>query len=80
MGQVKQFWSLGVMITEYGRNDVEIITRIGMAKDAFNKRRELLTQTMYRKLKKNIFNEVVGSAASYCSETWTMTENEIDRL
>ena len=38
--------SLGAMITEDGRYDVQRKTRIGMAKDAFNKRRELLTQTM----------------------------------
>ena len=41
--QVKKFIYLGAMITEDGRCDVEIKTRIGMAKDAFNKRRELLT-------------------------------------
>ena len=39
--QVKKFRYLGVIITEDGRCDVEIKTRIGMAKDAFNKRREL---------------------------------------
>ena len=43
MEQVKKFRYLGAMITEDGRYDVEIKTRIGMAKDAFNKRRELLT-------------------------------------
>ena len=34
-----------------------------MAKYAFNKRREVLTQTMDRKLKKKINNVVVWSAA-----------------
>ena len=42
--QVKKFRNLGPMITEVGRCYVEIKTRIGMAKDAFNKRREQLTQ------------------------------------
>lgn len=51
MGQVKKFWYLGAMIKEDGRYDVEIKTRIGMTKDAFSKRRELLTQTMGRKFK-----------------------------
>ena len=36
--QVKKFRYLRVIITEDGRCDVEIKTKIGMAKDAFNKR------------------------------------------
>ena len=48
------------MITEDGRCDVEIKTRIGMAKDAFNKRRDLLTQRMDRKLKKIIIKALYG--------------------
>ena len=51
-----------------------------MAKDAFNKRRELLTQRMDRKLKKKIIKAVVWSVALNGSETWTMRKNEIDRL
>ena len=50
---------IGAMITEDGRCDVEIKTRIGVAKDAFNKRRELLTQRMDRNLKKKIIKAVV---------------------
>ena len=57
--QVKKFRYLGAMIKEDSRCDVEIKTRIGMAKDAFNKRRELLTQRMNRKLKNKIIKEVV---------------------
>ena len=48
------------MITEDGRCDVEIKTRIGMAKDALNKRRELLTQRMDRTLKKKIIKALCG--------------------
>ena len=61
--QVKKIRYLGAMITEDGRCDVEIKTRIGMAKDVFNKRRELLTQRMDRKLKKKIIKAVVWSVA-----------------
>ena len=57
--------------------DVEIKTRIGMAKDAFNKRRELLSQRMDRKLKKKIIKAVVWSGALYGSETWTMRKDEM---
>ena len=62
--QVKKFRYLGVIITEDGRCDVEIKT-IGMAKGAFNKRRELLSQRMDRKLKKKIIKAVVWSVALY---------------
>ena len=64
----------------YDRYNVEIKTRIGMTKDAISKGRELLTQTMDTKLKNKIIRAVVWSAARHCSETWTMRENEIDRL
>ena len=65
--QVKQFRCLGVIITEDGRCDVEIKTRIGMAKDAFNKRRGLLSQRMERKLKKKIIKAV---QCVQCSVIW----------
>ena len=51
-----------------------------MAKYAFNKRTEVLTQTMDRKLKKKIIRAVAWSATWHSSETWTMRENEFDRL
>ena len=51
-----------------------------MAKDAFNKRRELLSQRMDRKLKKKIIKAVVWSVALYGLETWTMRKDEIDKL
>ena len=55
------------MITEDGRCEVEIKTRIVMAKDAFIKRRELLTQRMDRKLKKKIIKALCGRE---CSVIW----------
>ena len=78
--QVKKFRYLGVIITVDDRCDVEIETRIGMAKDAFNKRRELLSQRMDRKLKKEIIKAVVWSGALYGLETWTKRKDEIGRL
>ncbi len=42
--QVSKFKYLGAWITEDGRCKTEIRTRIGMAKDAFSKRKELLTR------------------------------------
>jgi hypothetical protein len=42
--QVKRFKYLGSLIAEDGRCIEEVKQRIGMVKDAFNKRRELLTK------------------------------------
>ena len=46
MEQVEKFRYLGVIITEDGRCDAMVDGRNGMAKDAFNKIRELLSQRM----------------------------------
>src|SRR6267154_2473762 len=42
--QVKSFKYLGSIITEDGRSDVDVKSRIAMAKDAFNQRKEFLTK------------------------------------
>src|SRR6476469_9048658 len=44
--QVSKFRYLGSLISEHGRCLDDIKTRIGMAKDAFNKRKELLTRNI----------------------------------
>ncbi len=48
-----------------------------MAKDAFNKRKELLRRNMSLKLKKMIVVTVVWSVALYGCETWTLKKEEI---
>ena len=50
--QVKSFKYLGSIITEDGRSDVDVKSRITMAKDAFNQRKELLTKGLSRTLKR----------------------------
>ena len=67
------------MITEDSRCDVEIKQELEWRKMR-STREELLTQRMDRKLKKKIIKAVVWSGALYGLETWTMRENEIDRL
>jgi len=52
--QVAQFRYLGSLITDNGSCSKEIKARIGMAKTAFNRRRELLTRGISRKVKKKI--------------------------
>jgi len=48
--QVTKFKYLGAWITEDGRNETEVKSRIAMANAAFNDRKELLTKSL--KLKK----------------------------
>src|SRR5258708_24765701 len=51
-----------------------------MAKDAFNKRRELLRRNMSLGTKKRIIKAVVWSVALYGCETWTMKKDTTQRL
>src|SRR6476619_849028 len=55
--QVKQFRYLGSLITEEGTCIAEIKSRIAMAKDAFNKRREMMTNRLSKELKKKIIRK-----------------------
>ena len=50
--QVAQFCYLGSLITDNGSCSKEIKARIGMAKTAFYRRRELLTRGISRKVKR----------------------------
>ena len=63
--QVDRFKYLGSMITAGGRCESEIRIRIGMAKDAFGKRKELLAQKMNISLKKGMIKTIVWSVALY---------------
>jgi hypothetical protein len=78
--QVSKFKYLGSLITADGRCEAEIKARIGMAKDAFSKRKELLTQKMSKEVKKRIVKSVVWSVALYGAETWTLKKEEMRRL
>ena len=78
--QVKQFRYLGALISEDGTSEAEVRTRIAMAKDAFNKKRELLTKRMSTSLKTRVIKTVVWSTALYGSETWTLKQAERNRL
>src|ERR1051325_1373498 len=77
--QVTKFKYLGAMITEDGRSLANVKVRIGMAKEAFNKRKELLTKRMSKALKKKIVKAIVWPVALYGCETWTPRKKEIDR-
>jgi len=78
--QVKSFKYLGSIITEDGRSDVDVKSRIAMAKDAFNQRKDLLTRGLSRTLKKRMVKVLVWPVVLYGCETWTLLQDEINRL
>lgn len=78
--QVTKFKYLGSYISEDGRCEEEIRVRIGVAKEAFSKRKELLTKKMSKKLKKRIIKTIIWSVALYAAETWTLRKVDIRRV
>src|SRR5437867_8793438 len=79
--QVKSFKYLGSVITEDGRSHSDVIkVRIAMAKDAFNKRKELLTKGLSMTFKKRMVKVLVLPVVLYGCETWTLLQDEINRF
>ena len=78
--QVSKFRYLGSLISEDGRCLDDVKKRIGMAKDAFNKRKELLTRSIRVDLRKRLVKTLVWPVVLYGCETWTMRKEEINRL
>src|SRR6478609_11429270 len=78
--QVSKFRYLGSIISEDGRCLDDVKTRIGMAKDAFKKRKELLTRSIREDLRKRLVKTLVWSVVLYGCETWTMRKEEINHL
>src|SRR6476469_9289562 len=58
----------------------DVKTRIGMEKDAFNKRKELLTRSIRVDLRKRLVKTLVWPVVLYGCETWTMRKEEINCL
>src|SRR6266516_925172 len=67
--QVKGFKYLGSVITEDGRSHNDVKIRIAIAKDAFNKRKEILMKRMSMRLKKRMVKVVVWPLVLYVCET-----------
>ena len=78
--QVAKFKYLGSIIEADGRCEGEIKARIGMGKDAFGKRKELLSRKMSRDVKKKIIKTIVWSVTLYGAETWTLRQEDRRRL
>src|SRR6478609_1002243 len=78
--QVSKFRYLGSLISEYGRCLDDVKTRIGMAKDAFNQRKEVLTRSISVDVRKRMVKTFVWPVVLYGCERWTMRKEEINRL
>src|SRR5580698_1937762 len=78
--QVKTFKYFGVIMTENGSCIEEVKARIGMAKAAFNKTRELVTKGLIIELKKMLVKTLIWPVALYGCETWTMKQQIVDKL
>ena len=70
--QVTSYRYLGV--TEHGRSEVEIKTRIAMAKKAFWKMKEVTRGQVNLTARKRILNCYVFSVLKYGCESWTWTK------
>ena len=78
--QVRNFKYLGSTLSDDSRYDTGIKIRIALAKEAFSKRKELLTKRFSRRVKKKLIKTLVWTTLSYGSETWTLRKDEIRRL
>ena len=78
--QVKSFKYLGSTLTEDGRCEKEVKIRIALAKEAFSKRKVLLTKSFRKETKKKLVKTLVWTTLLYGSETWTLRKEEIRRL
>jgi len=67
--QVESFKYLGAILSEDGRSLNDVKTRIALAKDAFNKRKELLTKGLSRTLKTRLVKVLVWPVVLYGCET-----------
>ena len=78
--QVSSFKYLGSVISEDGRCLLDVKTRIALAKVAFNKRKDLLSKGLSKKLKKRMVKVLIWPVVMYGCETWTLLQDEIDKL
>jgi len=80
VGQVANFTYIASFISNDGRSIIDIKTRIALAKEAFNKRKDLLTKQLSKQLKKRMIRILVWPVALYGRETWTLRKAEVDKL
>src|SRR5207244_6031691 len=67
-------------MTDDGRCENEINSRIVQAKEAFGDRKELLTKSLEKSTKVKIVKTLVWTKLLYGSETWTLKKEDIRKL
>jgi len=70
--QVKKFKYLKFELTEDGTYDKEVKIRVAMAKEAFTRRKELLSKNMIIAVKKKFVKRLVWPVAPNGWGTWAM--------
>ena len=78
--QVKSFKYLGHNITEDGRCETEIKSRIAQAKTAFSNRKELLTKGFKKDTKIKIIKTLIWSVLLYGSEKRALRKEGIRKI
>jgi len=78
--QVDSFKYLGCTISSDMTCGHEVKIRIAMAKEAFNRRRNVFCGPLDKDLRKRLVECLVWSVALYGAETWTLRRNEEKRL
>ena len=78
--QVTSFRYLGALISEDGRCIQDVTGRVVIGKEAFSKRKELLTKSLDLGIRKRMVKVLVWPAVLSGCETWTMRKEEMDRL
>ncbi|KAI5644176.1 reverse transcriptase (RNA-dependent DNA polymerase) domain-containing protein [Phthorimaea operculella] len=78
--QVKKFTYLGSIIEEAGRSDMEIRTRIAIAKKAFTSNRYIYSSKIGINIRKKLIKTYIWSVALYGSESWNITKKDKDHL
>ena len=78
--EVDEFKYLGSMLTTDGSSQTEIRKRIAMGKQAFMKRKSLLTKSFKLNLKKRIIKTTIWSVMLYGCETWTIKAIDVQKI
>jgi len=71
---------LGSLITENGRCELDIKSRIGMAKGTLWKHKELLRGKINLKVKKRILDCYIFPVLKYSCENWTLNNDLTQRI
>ena len=73
--QVQSFTYLGKLITDDGKSEGEIRSRIGLVENVFSKRYKLLTnKNISLKTRLRLTNCYVWSLFTYACDTWTLSK------